>query len=435
MIDPFLIGEHLFSILDGEKTIFVKCDPPPLDFTKPSNSLLSVISKKASIKLPLNDQLDSLVGLLAFLVFCPEKTVVAWDIKPILTYLKYQCKNECYDSLHLGRVYDLKLCEAFMGKDTQPPETWVEAMRRLRPCTENSAAWLVHRKVHVPLATRVLPDMETQGVVDDWRKKTFFPSYSVEGQVHGRMSCHLAFDRTINPHSLDDDQRAVLKPKPPHTVFVQFDYRAMEVAVLQWLSKDPALGAIIENESKDVYEEVFRIVTDSQECSKDERELAKRFFLQVFFGMQPFALSERLGVSKELAQQIIELIGQKFPVAWSWVQAQHDSAKATGRIMDIFGRVREVEEPYLARHFSIAAPAALICLERLVKLYEAIVDKAKLTFSIHDGYLLATNRDSLKDVVRVARKVLEDEIPLCPGMRLRTSCEAGKILSKMVRMY
>lgn len=434
MTDPCLIGEHLASILDGEKTVFVKCEPAPLDFTKPSDSFLSVVSKKASLKVPLKEQVDNYINLLALSVFDGERTVVAWDIKPILAYFKYQGHPDAFAELRLNRLTDLKLCESFLGKDLPAPQTWVEAVKRLKACLDTPAL-KVHKAVHVPLASRVVPAMEAWGVVDDWRKKTVFPSYTIEGQVHGRMSCHVSFDRCVNPHSLDDDVKSVLKPKAPHSLFVQMDYRAMEVVVLQWLSKDPKLGEILANPKHDLYAEVFKIVADTEECGPEERNLAKGFFLPVFYGMQSYALSQKLGINQDLAQQIIDLIGQKFPTAWGWVQEQHDKAKATKQAVDYFGRVREVEEPYLARHFCIAAPAALVCLERLVRLYDTLPAEAKVVFSIHDGYVLATNRPCLNKVVAIAKEALEAESALCPGLKLRTSCEVGKSLGKMIRAY
>jgi hypothetical protein len=435
MIDPFLIGECLALMVADEKTLFVKCEPNPLDFTKPADAFLTVASKKASLKIPLKEQIDSFANLLALAVFTQERLVIAWDIKPVITYLKAQCKPESFQALHFDRVVDLKLCESYQGIDQKPPQDWGEAMLRCRKCTENHAAWRLHRKVHLPLATKVVPDIESWGLVNDWLKRTVYPSYTVEGQVHGRMSCHVVGDRFLNPHSLDEEQRSVLKPKPPHNNFVQFDYKGMEVAVLAWLTKDPLLGEIVSDHSKDVYREVFKIVTDSEECGENERDLAKSFFLPVFFGMQSHALSERLGVTQELAQQIIDLIGQKFPVAWGWVQERHDEAKATGRVTDHFGRVREVESPYLARHFCIAAPAALICMERLIALHKALPAEGKLVFSIHDGYLLSTHRANLQKVCKAAKEALEEESSLAEGLKIRTSCEVGKTLGKMLRAY
>jgi hypothetical protein len=434
--DSFVIGENLIFYLEGEKTIFLKCDPSPVDFmTTADATYISIVTKKVSLKVPVKEQFDSLMGLISLTVFSKDKTVIAWDIKPLLTYIKNQGNAGTFADLDTSRVYDLKLAEAFCGLQNQPPATWAEAVARLKTCMQNDAAWRMHRNIHLPLALRVIPAIETCGVVDIARQKSFYPSYTIEGQVQGRMKCNEAFPRCINPHSLDEGLKSVIVPKAPHDLLVQLDYRAMEVRVLQWLSKDPVLGEIINDSTKDVYEEIYKIITESKEAGPKERSLAKTFFLPVFFGQQAFKLAENLGTSKEMAQAIIDLIATKFHVAWDWTDKQHQTAKDTGKVTDYFGRVRVVESPYVARHFSIASPAATICLDKLIKLHDALPKTARIAFSIHDGYIVATNRTSYKEVVATCKNSLEAEEELYKGLFLKTSCEIGKSLGKMLKMF
>lgn len=435
-LDPFVIGENLVFYLEGEKTVFVKCDPSPVDFTNISeSSFISIITRKVSLKVPIKEQIDSLINLVSLTVFTADKTVIVWDIKSLLTYIKNQCLPDTFSNINLNRVYDLKLAESICGIQNQPPTTWSEAVARLKACIQNEAAWRIHRRVHLPLALRVIPDIETCGVVNSAQQKSFYPSYTIEGQIQGRMKCNQAFPRCINPHSLDDATKSLIVPKPPHDLFIQMDYRAMEVRVLQWLSQDPVLGAIINDPKKEVYEEIYKIITETEEVGPKERAIAKMFFLPVFFGLQAFKLAENLGISKETAQTIINLIADKFKVAWAWVDKQHQIAADTGQITDCFGRVRIVESPYIARHFSIASPAALICLDKLIKLHDELPSTARIAFSIHDGYVIATNRATYKDIVKKSKKILETEEDLYKGLILKTSCEIGKCLGKMIKAF
>jgi hypothetical protein len=90
----------------------------------------------------------------------------------------------------------------------------------------------------------------------------------------------------------------------------------------------------------------------------------------------------------------------------------------------------------VARHFVIAAPAAAVCLDKLIQLDKALdPQKAKLVFSIHDGYLLSTTKPQIQEVATIAKKVLESESSLCPGLKIGTKCEAGKNLTKLVKVY
>lgn len=435
-LDPIVIGENLVFYLEGEKTVFINCEPAPVNFMNTAeSSYISIITKKVTLKVPLKEQVDSLIGLVSVTAFAKDKTVIAWDIKTLLTYIKKQCLPGTFSDINTSKVYDLKLAEAACGIQKQPPTTWTDAVTRLKVCMQNEAVWRIHRQIHLPLALRVIPSIETCGIVDSLQQKSLYPSYTIEGQVQGRMKCNEAFPRCINPHNLDDHTKSLLVPKPPHDLLIQMDYKAMEVRVLQWLSQDPLLGAIINDPKKEVYEEIYKIVTDAAEVGPEERAISKMFFLPVFFGQQAFKLAENLGTSKETAQTIIDLIASKFSVAWAWVDKQHKIAADTGQITDYFGRTRVVESPYIARHFSIASPASLICLNKLIKLHDALPDTARIVFSIHDGYVIATNRNCSKDIIIKSKNVLEAKEEQFKGLVLKTSCEIGKSLGKMIKIF
>ena len=435
MTNPVKIGESLDTILKDEKSVFIRVDTAIADFTKLANYNLCIFTKKATVKVPLQEQLNSFVDLLKETLFTPGRTLIAWDIKPLLTYLRFHVPNNL-DGIRTEHILDLRLLEQFSSVTAPPPTSWIEAMKRAQAVTK-PAALRIHKLLHRPLATSVIPDLETWGVVDLNRRRTVFPCYNIEGQVTGRLSSYHPFDRAINSHSLAAEQKEILEPRPPHTTFVQFDFRAMEVGMLQWLSEDKLLGEILADEKKDIYEEVFKIITGSNEASSEDRALAKSIFLPVFYGLQAYALAERIGVNQDMAQSIIDLVSEKFSTAWTWVEEQQQAAKESGQSTDFFGRIHKTaEKDYLARQFSIAAPAAAVCLEKLISLHRALDrKKARIVFSVHDAYFLSTYRVVIKEVIGVARKVLEEESALCPGLKIRTKCEAGKNLVKLVKAY
>ncbi|MCU9930966.1 hypothetical protein OFL77_26910, partial [Escherichia coli] len=85
------------------------------------SSFISIITKKVSLKVPLKEQIDSLISLISLTVFTTDKTIIAWDIKPLLTYLKKHCLPGTFAGINTSRVYDLKLAEAACGLQKQPP--------------------------------------------------------------------------------------------------------------------------------------------------------------------------------------------------------------------------------------------------------------------------------------------------------------------------
>jgi DNA polymerase I-like protein with 3'-5' exonuclease and polymerase domains len=201
----------------------------------------------------------------------------------------------------------------------------------------------------------------------------------------------------------------------------------MEVSMLQWLSQDEELGKILK---KDVYEEIYKVVTGIlDEPAEQSRSTAKQFFLPVYYGLGATGLAESLGISFTAAQSIINSMKMNFNKSFEWIEDQQERAK-TGVAVDYFGRTRAVgDDHYKARHFSVAAPAALVCMEKLIELHNLLPNN--LIMSVHDGYYFAANRSNFGAIVRAVEGTLEAESKFCPGLRLKTKCTVGKSLSGM----
>ena len=139
----------------------------------------------------------------------------------------------------------------------------------------------------------------------------------MEGQANGTLMAVRSGPRSYNPHSLGPDERKRLRPPSYDGMFVNFDYRNMEVNVLRWHSGDERLGEIIDS-GLDPYKEIWRCVcggdpTDSQ------RLTCKNMFLPVVFGQGSRSLAERMGVSEKTASMVIDKLVRTFPVAFGWV--------------------------------------------------------------------------------------------------------------------
>ena len=107
-------------------------------------------------------------------------------------------------------------------------------------------------------------------------------------------------------------------------------------------------------------------------------------------------------------------------------------AKTLGYAKDHFGKRRLFEEKeYLARNFSVQAPASIVCLEKLIALHKAVQGIARVALHIHDEFVLYVPRKAWKEVFRLVRKVLLAESELCPGLKLQVSCEAGRDLDNL----
>jgi DNA polymerase-1 len=290
----------------------------------------------------------------------------------------------------------------------------------------------LYSKVYLPLSSSVLPEIENNCLTDNKRKACVYPTYVMEGQANGRLSALKVGRNSYNPHSIGPEEKSNLKPAGYDEAFVCFDYRNMEVNVLQWLSKDSELGDILKTD-KDIYKEIWRRMTRI-EPTDSHRSICKKIFLPVVFGLGRRTLAGKLGSSEEFAARLIDNFVDTFPVAFDWVKNQ--SADGNNVATDIFGRRRKFkpEQMYKIRNFVIQSPASMICLRKLVRLHEALSECGRIAFHIHDGYSLLCKRSEINSVFELGTRVLEDEEDLFPGLRLRTTCQVGSNLGSLEKI-
>lgn len=359
----------------------------------------------------------------------PSKLVVAWGAKEFFSFVRGRSQI----SMDIGRpFYDLSLISSYLGVNSSMPVKFRDAMILLRDLM-SIPDWGrfkdFYKAVYVPLVSRVIPDMESCCLVDNRRRMCVYPFYEPEGQANGRLKAKVPSEFNYNPHSMGPEQKASLRPAGYDECFVHFDYRNMEVNVLQWLSGDSRLGSILEA-SDDPYKAIWSLVMRS-EATDAHRRLCKDVFLPVVFGQGAKSLASRMGVEEKFASRVIDTLVKTFPVAFDWVSSQSPDGDNMAR--DFFGRRRGFDghQFYKARNFSVQSPASMICLRKLVRLHESLSDIARVCFHVHDGYYVVCSADRAETVAYVGARTLEEEDPLFPGLRLKASCHRGSRLDQL----
>jgi hypothetical protein len=404
--------------------VLLRTSSPIVDFTKLFQGTLDVYGEKKilSIDLGVESDLPTIVYLLTT-IFDENVLVLGWDIKQIITYFKFQLKHA---QIHFtAKVMDLRLLEAFSGIKQEPPQSLKQALKRMAAIKDNSKAKVVHAKIHRPLFLEIIPSIETQGLLNTDLKKRVYPYYEIEGSVNGRLQGSKAFPLAINPHGLTDPEKEKLRLRSEDELFLYFDFNSMEVSMLQYLSGDKKLAEVLKD--GDCYKNMWSLLFKSA-CEKPEqRQFIKTCFLPVVFGMGPSLLMEKTGCSENAAVALSQGLKHRFKDAFDYVESFQGSSTAE----DYFGRRRSFEDtkPHTARNFVIQAPSAVICMEKLIDLYNIIGDK--LLLSIHDGYVIRCNPKFDKPLIVKCKKALEAPSQLAPGLQLSVNCELGARLHKM----
>jgi hypothetical protein len=413
--------------------VYVMTDPDILDFTsKRTAGRLILCSKTIRIGLAIPTDQKDLLEFKAVLQDYLGRTsmIVGWNFKNFLSYILARTGKPFQLSVN---YYDLRILESYVGLENPIPEGFSEAIFRLKKVTKNKS-WEklknIYKCVYIPLTTEVVPKIETLGLIHRGLKTDVHPYYEIDGQKNGRMKCTNCFEHSINPHTLSDEDKANLRPRSfEDQVFLSFDYKHMEVSVLQWLSHDPVLTKLA-NSGEDMLLGIYQIMT-GQKPQEGSRDRIKSFFLPVVFGSGVQAVMDRMKVSEQTATKLVDFVYTKFSVALGYVKSQEVDAE--GYCTDHFGRQRKFEEDklYLTRNFVIQSAASLICLHKLVQLDRAVEGLARIVMHIHDGYVLVMDKAEAKRVIRIGTDVLQAADPLYPDLRLRVSVKQGARMDQL----
>ena len=363
-------------------------------------------------------------------IFGKDKKVICFNSKSFFSYI---LSNKVKASFFEASFYDLNWFFSYNGKrDIKISSrndliaTFSEVVSLLSNDKNN-----LYKTIYGRLIAEVLPYIENNYLIDFEEEVKVYPFYKIEGQENGRLSCQMNHRKSYNPHSLGPEIKGNLRPVFPHNVFMIFDYKNMEVSVLAEICKDKNLIKILES-GKDFYEEVYKIVIGGE--NKNSRSIAKKIFLPIIYGQAHLSLSDQLSVSESTAKELINRLRKVFPDAFEFSDNAQDEARNNGYVKDLFSRTRIFNDNFhKARNFVIQSPAALLCLEKLINLYDGLDKKeARIIFSIHDGYGISVAKDNFFGLYAGIKAILESDSILLPSLKLRTSLKIGKNLNEML---
>jgi len=425
--------EHIARIALDSRVIYFRCDPPIQDFTKKYEGSYIISNEKETVEYPADSSsFQQLFASLRRTIFDKDHIVFTWDIKRFMSYAQ-KFKRRPLRPLE-GHVIDLKYGSEYLGLlRKSPPESFLEALTASNEIVSNEKWKKISQVVHMPLALEVLPVMETRGVFGSDPSKVLYSSYEIEGSVNGRMTTPKPGKDFLTVHAMKLSDKVCLRPRRADErethIFIEIDFTNMEVAMLQWLSEDEDLKAALEGPT-DFYESLLEV-----DCTPDQkRKLGKSFFLPVVYGLKAAGLAKRLKVEESVADTLISGLNERFPASFQWLDDKEAELAEDSIATDYLGRKRDFsnEPPYLRRNFEVQSVAATVCLEKLCQLYKALPDH--VLFHIHDGYFLTCRLGDAPRVMRIACQVLESESGICPGLRLRTKCQAGPTLLEMITL-
>ncbi len=120
---------------------------------------------------------------------------------------------------------------------------------------------------------------------------------------------------------------------------VAADYSQIELRIMAHLSGDKGLLDAFAN-GLDVHTataaEVFKVPLDK--VSRDQRRSAKAINFGLIYGMSAFGLAKQLDISREEAQQYVDVYFERYPGVKQYMENTKQQAKEQGYVETLFGR-------------------------------------------------------------------------------------------------
>jgi len=239
--------------------------------------------------------------------------------------------------------------------------------------------------------------------------------------------------------------RKVFVPRPGTELLIA-DYNQIELRCIAHLADDPGLIAAFEA-GEDIHTATAARVfgTSPQEVGTELRSKAKMVSYGLAYGMEAYGLGQRLQISTEEAQVILDAYFEAFPAVRDYMDAAATRARELGYTETLFGRRRPIPElrsdnfrvrqagERQAKNAGIQGLAADIFKVALVHIDGALERDAmasRLILQVHDEVILEVpeeEREPAKELVRrEMATACELRVPLVVDLAFGTTWAAGK---------
>jgi DNA polymerase-1 len=211
-------------------------------------------------------------------------------------------------------------------------------------------------------------------------------------------------------------------------VFVAADYSQLELRLLAHVTKDPQMLDAFQK-GEDIHERTARLVfgARTKEELKEKRRFAKIVNFAIAYAVEPFGLSQRVGISRKEARQVIDDYYKTYTGVRRFMDEVPVQARETGLVRSIYGRIRPVptindrngniraRAEREAINMPIQGSASDIVKIAMLKVDEALRSaglKAQTVMQVHDELLIEAPKSEAKQVEEILCREMESAVKL-----------------------
>lgn len=227
---------------------------------------------------------------------------------------------------------------------------------------------------------------------------------------------------------LGREVRKAFVPRDENHLLLSCDYSQIELRVIASISGDEAMMEAF-NRNVDIHTataaKVFGVELD--QVDKEMRRRAKTVNFGIIYGISAFGLSQRIGIPRKEAKDIIDSYFREFPGIRDYMDQTLESARRNEYVETLLGRRRYIRD-INSRNMTVrgfaernainapiqgsAADMIKLAMIRIREILDPKVYKTRMILQVHDELLFDVPKDELATVEPILRKAMEEALPL-----------------------
>lgn len=233
--------------------------------------------------------------------------------------------------------------------------------------------------------------------------------------------------------------RRAFVPRGKEYILMAADYSQVELRVMAALSGDPAMIEAFKNDL-DIHTataaRVFGVGTN--EVIPDMRRTAKMVNFGIIYGISAFGLSQRLGIARSEASEIIKTYFEQYPAIHQFMEDTTESVREKGYAQTLAGRRRYFKDiksgnasiranaERAAINSPIQGTAADMIKLAMVRIHELMQGhKSKMILQVHDELLFDLHQDEKDELPPLIMEAMETAINLPHGVPVKIDLGLG----------
>jgi DNA polymerase I len=222
--------------------------------------------------------------------------------------------------------------------------------------------------------------------------------------------------------------RKAFVPRDKDYVILSADYSQIELRIMAHISGDEGLGKAFKHKD-DIHTSTAALVfmVDPKDVTPDMRRKAKEVNFGILYGIGPYGLKIRLGVTQSHAKEIIDTYFNSFKKVRNFMNESVEIAKQKGYAETLMGRrrylrninssnrvVRQFEER-VAINMRVQGTAADMIKLAMIDIYNELKkrkSKTKMVLQVHDELVFDAHKKELDELKPMIKEKMEKALPL-----------------------